>query len=176
MAEFFLSPLGYFRKLSDSNVIDSQLVRTTPFSDVIPKKPYLFCDEESYTSRAAEITIFSWQSAFALLQPYKIPVFFVLQPAAVFSPERYDLSYLIDAEKITIATERDTYEGYYGALKNLWAFSCQLRDNCHTLIDLGGALFEHSEPLVIDSSHVSPNGNLHIARRLATLIGPSTTL
>lgn len=176
VGEFFLSPLRYFRKLSDSNAIESQLVRTTPFTDVIPKKPYLFCDEDSYATRAAEITIFSWQSAYELLQPHKIPVFFVLQPAAVFSPERYDLSYLIDAEKITIATERDSYEGYYWALKNLWAVSCHLREICHTFIDLSGALFELREPLFIDSSHVSPNGNLHIARRLATLIGPKTAL
>ena len=142
------------------------LSKDAPYRSFEEDKKYLHCDDEEFGKAAVEITIFSWLTAKTLLQNYGVEVYFVLQPTATYYPERYNLDYIIDLKKQAIANEKSSYTAFYELLKTEWVVKCQSLDACDSFIDLSELYFGRDEPIFIDTSHVSPNGNRLVAEAL----------
>jgi hypothetical protein len=93
--KFYLVPFYYFSGSHEGTMnvdrFDPSLRPATPLSDLSPKNRYLYCDDPTRALRAAQMLVATWLLASELLSEKKIPVHFILQPAAAYQPSRYQL-------------------------------------------------------------------------------------
>lgn len=166
---FLNSPFIFFNEKNNIRQ-NKSLAIGKPIKDFKKKNDYLTCTNEKNAKTAAEATVFSWLSAYQLLSKNNIKVNFILQPTAVYLPERYNLDYMINTMKQRIVDEADNYAVYYNAVRNEWKKQCGAYNACETFIDLSEIFFDNKEALFIDNCHLGPKGNKIVAQKLLTYL------
>jgi len=164
---FYLMPLNYFETLEKHNEAIRKKSSSNKITSIKKNKNYMFCDDKEYAKKAAELTISSWLNAYLILQEKGIPVRFILQPTASYHPNKYKLDHIIDFKKQAIINEKESFIGYYEALKKQWSLKCKKFNICNLFLDLSKVFFNLNEEIFIDQVHISPNGNKIIATKIA---------
>ena len=166
LLEFYSAPLLYFTKLETDRENRAKQTSSTPIDEIEPTKTYLHCADPDYARKAANILLTSWRSAAAILNERKIPTWFVLQPAAVYYPDKHQLDHIIDYEKRRIVNEMDSYEVFYDTVRSEFKRTCSQYGDCSSFVDLSGLFFDIADDFFIDTCHLSPNGNNIVAEAL----------
>jgi hypothetical protein len=164
--EFYSAPIFYFKKIEAEKENRTKHTSSTPLDEIESTSTYLHCADRDYAKKAANILLTSWRSAAAILNERNIQTWFVLQPAAVYYPDRYQLDYIIDYEKQRIVNEADSYRVFYETVTSEFKRTCGEYSDCNSFLNLSGLFFDLEENLFIDTCHLSPNGNELIAEAL----------
>ncbi|MEM7302347.1 MAG: SGNH/GDSL hydrolase family protein [Pseudomonadota bacterium] len=170
--DFLLAPLIYATKSEtpEQDIQAGPTVSDKPISQFNRSQTYHHCDETQQAEKAANVLVSSWLAVHSILKDRNIPVHFVLQPAATYHPEKYNLNYLTDYDKQRIVDEADSYKGFTKAVMDAWQERCVAQSACDALVDMSKLFFDDSTPVFIDSVHLSPNGNQKVVDALLAAI------
>ncbi|WP_373073604.1 hypothetical protein [Sulfurimonas sp.] len=165
MKNFLNSPYIYFAKNKDQTT--NNLKTDKKFNSFGKKNSYLICENIENAKKAANTTVEVWLLTFKLLKEYNIPVLFVLEPAATYKPEQYNLDYLLNTVKQSIVDETDSRTNYINSINNIWSDKCIKYNICSDLLDLTQNIFDKNDAIFIDERHISPSGNKIVAEQIA---------
>lgn len=112
-------------------------------------------DNQQKAQQIAENLLQDWDVARRLVESYGSRFIGILQPVAYYSDSRLDHIRLSDIEK-------KQFQAVYPLIKQKMA-------GRPGLYDFTGVL-DHPEYVFIDSMHISPNGNRHIAQKLVEVL------